>query len=234
MRRFFAAVLTLIMVICMPHTAFAAYSGPSDSYDPTPMTGSGAWSYVKVTPVSGETARTHFVFSNYQKPDGEGRVDKVKGLKYNRKKNILTINGYKQEDVVLELHNMGTGFTVVLKGKANRLRSIKAENDNTWDSGLKLSGTGQIVIGNETDHNHVPLDVSGRCVLACGRVRLIAEKADVGSGLGLRHTLIVKDSSSKKPLSTKMKHNKDASINTFPLAAGGAIMSSKDTLVFTK
>ena len=225
-------ILCLMLTIIIPVYVTAA-SGPSDSYDPNPMTGSGAWSYIKVTPTSGETDRTHYIFSNYT-TNTEGQVDRVKGLSYNKKNNTLTLNNYNQEDVTISVHNMGTGFKIQLKNKKNKLRSIKVTNDNGWDSGLKISGNGSVTIGNKTDHNHVPLDVAGKCSLKAKKIKLVAEKPDVGSGLGLRYTLMVKDNKAKKPFSTTMKYSKAVEINTFEMESGGAITSSKDTITFTK
>lgn len=225
------AIFCTLCVMIIPLNALA--SGPSESYDPTPFTGSGAWSYIKVTPVSGDTARTHYIFSNYT-TNTEGKVDTVKDISYNKKKNTLTLNNYKEEDVILEAFNMGTTFKIFLKGKKNRLRSISVTNDNSWESGLKMTGKGFITIGNKTDHNHVPLNVEGKCRLSAGKVKLIAEKPDVGSGLGLRYTLMVKDNKEAKPFSTTMSYSKNVEINTFERASGGAITNSKDTITFTK
>lgn len=226
-----ALIICALFLILPSGIVFA--TGPSESYDPTPMTGSGAWSYIKVTPNSGETERTHYIFSNYT-TNTEGQVDKVKGLSYSKKENTLTLNNYKQEDVTISVHNMGDSFKILLSGKKNRLRSIKVTNDNSWESGLKITGKGSVVIGNKTDHNHVPLDVAGKCSLKAKKIKLVAEKPDVGSGLGLRYTLMVKDNKAKKPFSTTMKYSKSVEINTFEMESGGAITSSKDTITFTK
>ena len=225
MKRILSFLTTLCLIFTISTPALA--SGPADHYDPTPFTGTGAWSYIKVTPVSGETARTHYVFSNYT-TNTDGIVDKVNHLSYSAKSNTLTINGYKEEDVILDARNMGTSFKIVLKGK-NQLRSIHVDNQG-WDSGLSISGSGSVTIGNKTDHNHVPLDVNGNLSLSGATIKLIAEEPNVGSGLGLRYTLMTK-SSSKTPFKTSLGYK--AELSSFFMESGGAVVSCKDDVTFS-
>ena len=204
MKKLKTLLLSALLAFTLGATSYAANTNPAAAYESSPTGDVGAWSYIKVTPVSGASSRTHYLFSNYQTTTLpiEGKVDTVAGFSYSRKTNTLTIRKVAEEDLMLLIHNMGTGFTLKLSG-TNSLRSLKVDNEN-WNSGLTVFGTGKITLGNSDDHNHVPFEVNGTTELLGGTIKCIAEKTDVQSVGGLRYSFLVNDAR-KNPLHTALK-----------------------------
>jgi|GEM_PF-2222032 len=211
------------------HT-FTKCATPAPTYEPNPTGDVGAWSYIKVTPVSGASSRTHYVFSNYQTTTLpiEGKVESVNGMKYSKKTNTLTIKNFDEEDIILLIHNMGTGFTVKITG-TNTLRSLKVENEN-WDSGLTVVGSGKLTLGNAVDHNNVPFDVNGTTELLGGTIKCLAEKTEIQSVGGLRYSFLV-CSAEKYPLHTALKSKGTLEANES--ANNTALVRSTEDITFT-
>ena len=205
-KRFLSVLLSLVLAINICGTALAAESEPSEGYDPNPMHGYGAWSYIKIVPVSGAASDTHYIYSNYRASSTSdvGRVDFVKGFSYKAKSNSLTMKNYSNNDTTLIIHNMGTGFRLKLAGK-NILRSIVVEQDG-WDSALTIDGNGTATLGNKSDHDRIPLNVSGNLTILSGTIKCIKEDVDVtAAGHGERNSVFV-SSKSSTPIRTELKH----------------------------
>ena len=223
-------LLTLLLFIMAPSMVSAA-TGPAEYYDPkAPEETAGAWSYIKVAPVSGSRSKTHYVFSNYETTTlpKEGVVEAVDGMAYDKDSNTLTITGYRQEDIILSVHNMGTAFTLILSGE-NELRSVKVDKDK-WDSGLAIDGTGTVVLGNTSDHIRIPLEVYGNLELLSGTITCLAEVSSVQSIEGNRYSLMV-SSPDSIPVTTMLSY--DAAIEGGESSSGIFLVRTKDNITFS-
>ncbi len=231
MKKIRTILLTLMFLFVMPLTVCAA-AGPADHYDPrsTDEETAGAWSYIKVAPVSGARSKTHYVYSNYQSTTlpVEGVVEAVEGMTYDQDSNTLTVTDYKQEDIILSIHNMGTAFTLCINGE-NELRCIKADKDK-WDSGMIITGTGSAVLGNASDHIRIPLEVYGDLEMISGVISCRAEVSSVQSAEGNRYTFMV-ISENSVPVKTSVGY--DAVIDGGESTGGTFLVRTRENITFS-
>ena len=233
MKKLIAAILSLLLLLApvAPLTVSGAEdrTAPATEYVPGSQ-GYGAWSYILVRPYSGSSSRTHYVYSNYQSttPPIEGVISEQEGMSYDLESNTLTISNLNADDLLVTVHDMGTGFKIVLEGNS-ALRCIKVEKKD-WDSALTIDGSGSVTLGNKKDHNNVPLDVTGHLTIQGGELECIAEETDVQSISGLRYSLFVGEIGTGSPLTSYL--NWSGNLESKESTDGKSIVSSKETVKF--
>ena len=224
-------ILTFLLFMIIPFNVSAA-TGPAESYNPkaTDETEEGAWSYIKVTPVSGSKSRTYYVFSNYQTTTSpiEGVVEPVDGMVYEKESNTLTVTDFKQEDIILSIHNMGTAFTLNITGE-NELRCIKVDKDK-WDSGLTVVGTGAVTLGNTSDHIRIPLEIYGDLELISGSITCLEEISSISTQEGTRYSFML-SSTNSMPITTSVGIN--GTLNIVESSAGVFLIRTKENITFS-
>ncbi len=229
MKKIRAILLGMLLAIVMP-CAVRAATGPAEFYDPKAKDEAvGAWSYIKVAPVSGARSKTHYVFSNYETTTlpKEGVIEAVEGMVYDKATNTLNVTNYKQEDIVLSIHNMGTELTLNLEGE-NELRSVKVDKD-LWDSGLIISGTGTTVLGNTSDHNRVPLELYGNLELLSGTVTCLAEVSSVQSAEGDRYAFLM---TSTDKIAVKTMVGCSVALDSVETSSGSYLIRTRENITF--
>lgn len=170
-------------ILVTPSKAYAAANkGPNSS--------SESFAYITINQYNKDFSRTtkHYTIfgsKNYLKATGE-KVKTLKGIKYTKKTNTLTLNSFSHPKYVIEVNEMGSDFKVVVKGK-NSIQSLKV-----WGYGYggscAISGKGTLSVNgnkkNQSGHGIVLYAEESSSVLSIAKettLKAYCNKAYVGN-----------------------------------------------------
>lgn len=130
-KKFLSFLIILCMILAMSVPAYAANNGPSD--------GENAASYILL--YSPDFSSQNFIYAHKNKGV---ETSNVKGVTYDKNSNTLTLNNYRDGNMILDCNEMGEDFKIKLSG-SNELNFLCV-----WGYGyggsLNIKGTGKLVI----------------------------------------------------------------------------------------